>query len=100
MTFVSWTTEDGTPFDFSQPVREDVTLYATWKVRMFVVTFYDGENVLYTQEYSYGSVIAPPDFSEQGRLPVHRLVQGSRADADVRLHRPLPRRYEPVRQVA
>ena len=33
-TFVSWTTEDGTPFDFSQPVREDVTLYATWKVRM------------------------------------------------------------------
>ena len=68
-TFVSWTTEDGTPFDFSQPVREDVTLYATWKVRMYVVTYYDGENVLYTQEYSYGSVIdRPTSPSKEGYL--------------------------------
>ena len=66
---VSWTTEDGTPFDFSQPVREDVTLYATWKVRMYVVTYYDGENVLYTQEYSYGSVIdRPTSPSKEGYL--------------------------------
>lgn len=36
---------------------------------MYVVTYYDGENVLYTQEYSYGSVIdRPTSPSKEGYL--------------------------------
>ena len=29
-TFEGWTTKDGEPYDFSTPVTDDLTLYATW----------------------------------------------------------------------
>ncbi len=60
-TIAAWKTEAGEVFDFSQPVYEDVTLYADWKVQTFTVSYYDGETLLMTQELEYGSRIERPE---------------------------------------
>lgn len=60
-TIAGWKTEEGERFDFSQPVYEDVTLYADWKVQTFTVSYYDGETLLMTQKVEYGGKIERPD---------------------------------------
>ena len=68
--FGGWNLTDGGEPDPSalQNVTEDRTVYAafTEEVRKYTVRFFDGENILITQQVGYGSKAIPPDTFREG----------------------------------
>lgn len=59
---VGWYTEPTFEhlYDFSQPVYEDLNLYAKWGTKHYTVNFWDGEDLLYSQQVAHGSRIERP----------------------------------------
>ncbi|MDR3187614.1 MAG: InlB B-repeat-containing protein, partial [Prevotellaceae bacterium] len=55
-------TTDWMPWDFNNPVAQDITLYARWRAKTFVVTFdFDnGDPVEQIQSLPYSSTVTPP----------------------------------------
>lgn len=51
---------NGVKYDFSQPVYEDMDLYANWTVMSYTASFYDGEELLFTQKVNHGSKLQTP----------------------------------------
>lgn len=46
-TLDGWEDEDGIPFDFSDPITEDITLYAVWTDETTYTGYYEGIDGLY-----------------------------------------------------
>lgn len=68
---IGWYTEPTfeNRFDFSKPVYESATLYARWGVKHFTVNFWDGEELLSTQQVAYRErVERPTDPKKDGYL--------------------------------
>ena len=65
-TFTGWYLGD-TPYDFSSPVTEDVTLTAHWTILTYTVTFVDDAgNVLKTETVDWGTAATAPVPPEKG----------------------------------
>ncbi len=63
--FVTWCIDAAgeTPFDFTAPINESITLYAKWRLAVAVVTFdlnYDVEGKITTQNVDVGDPISAP----------------------------------------
>ncbi len=66
-TFLGWFTDPEltVPFDGSQGITSDVTVYGKWKVEQFTVTFVDSDgNVISEQTVDYGDSAVPPAADE------------------------------------
>ncbi|MCQ2120316.1 MAG: InlB B-repeat-containing protein [Fibrobacter sp.] len=68
-TFGGWFTDDGTfanAYDFDTEVTANTTLYAKWTVKKYMVTFVDedGETVLASKDYDYGTAVADIEIPE------------------------------------
>ena len=62
-TFGGWFTDDGTfanAYNFDAAVNANTTLYAKWTINKYTVTFVDedGETVLASKDYDYGTAVA------------------------------------------
>ena len=64
-TFAGWCTDNDLtePYDFDQPVTEDITLYADWDINTYTVTFdANGHGTApAAQTVDYGWMIDPPE---------------------------------------
>ena len=58
-TFVNWY-YNGSVWDFSTPVTDDITLTANWRINTYTVQFVSNNVVLSTHEINYGSTIDCP----------------------------------------
>ena len=66
-TFLGWFTDPEltVPFDGSQGITSDMTVYGKWKVEQFTVTFVDSDgNVISEQTVDYGDSAVPPAADE------------------------------------
>lgn len=66
-TFLGWFTDPEltVPFDGSQGITSDMTVYGKWKVERFTVTFVDSDgNVISEQTVDYGDSAVPPAADE------------------------------------
>lgn len=62
-TFGGWFTDDGTfanAYNFDAAINANTTLYAKWTINKYTVTFVDedGETVLASKDYDYGTAVA------------------------------------------
>lgn len=67
ITFLGWFTDPEltVPFDGSQGITSDMTVYGKWKVEQFTVTFVDSDgNVISEQTVDYGDSAVPPAADE------------------------------------
>lgn len=64
---VGWYTDAALeqPWDFSQPVYENMTLYVKWDVKYFTASFMDGDTVLFTQQVRYSGRVERPNTPEK-----------------------------------
>lgn len=66
-TFLGWFTDPEltVPFDGSQGITSDMTVYGKWEVERFTVTFVDSDgNVISEQTVDYGDSAVPPAADE------------------------------------
>jgi len=55
--FDGWEMPLGTPYDFGEPVMDNITLVAAWTPKEYTITFKDGNTTLGTQTVKYGDVV-------------------------------------------
>lgn len=61
-TFQGWYTarENGVEYEFSSPVTKSMTLYASWKINEYTVSFYNGVDVFTQTPVEHGKQVSAP----------------------------------------
>lgn len=78
--FAGWQL-DGNPYDFSQAgnttVTGDMTFTAVWEKNTWTVSFWDGEQMISTQEVARGSRVTAPAYAKPGYTVLGWYEEGS-----------------------
>jgi len=73
--FDKWLTSNGADYDFTASVTEDITLYGSWKLKTFTVTFdgngYEAGNS--SIEVEYGGKVNDPAIEREGYICIWTL---------------------------
>ncbi len=92
--FLGWKTSDGTMYDITTPLTQDITLTAQWEIKRFTVTFIVDGVVYYTMTVEYGTKLAQVTQSAEPNLFALYAVDGegtslsgdSAIDGDITVH--------------
>ena len=66
--FLGWKTSDGTMYDLTAPLTQDITLTAQWEIKRFTVTFMVDGVVYNTMTVEYGTKLAQVTQSAEPNL--------------------------------